>query len=133
MLDLNIAFANALLNRLDTEFPAGSVLELRTGAPPGADNAAAGVLLCSIVTPAGPWAAAANGAKDIAGVWSGNGTAAAGAGGQNVGHFRFKSADGTKIEEGTVTVTGGGGDATIDTLNISTGKTVNVTSFQHTA
>lgn len=129
MLDYNVALANAALDAIyDTHFPAGSTLELRTLAPAGADNPAAGVLLVSIVLPAGPWAAAVAGAKAIAGAWTGNGVAAG-----NVGHFRLKNAAGTRIEEGTVTVTGGGGDATIDNVAITVGKTVNVTSFTHTA
>lgn len=129
MLDYNVALANAALDAIyDTHFPAGSVLELRTGAPAGADNPAGGALLVSIVLPAGPWAAAAASAKAIAGAWTGNGVAVG-----NVGHFRLKNAAGTRIEEGTVTVTGGGGDATIDNVAITVGKTVNVTSFTHTA
>lgn len=131
MLDLNITLANALLDRIDTEFPAGSILEIRSGAPAGAENAAGGTLLCSIVLPAAPWAAAAAGAKAKAGVWSDIGTGAAGVG-TNAGHFRLKNAAGTKLEEGTITATGGGGDATIDNVSIATNQVVNVTSFTHT-
>lgn len=54
-LDLNILFANALLDRYATEFPAGSILELRTGAPPGAEAAASGTLLATMTLPATPW------------------------------------------------------------------------------
>lgn len=129
MIDFNIALANAALDAIyDTHFPAGSILELRSGAKAGSDNPAGGVLLVSIVLPAGPWAAAAASAKLIAGVWSGNGVAAG-----NVGHFRLKNAAGTRIEEGTVTATGGGGDAEIDNIAITVGKAVTVTAFTHTA
>lgn len=129
MIDFNVALANAALDAIfDTNFPAGSILELRSGAPAGADNAAGGVLLVSIVLPAGPWAAAAAGLKDLAGAWSGNGVAAG-----NVGHFRLKNAADTRREEGSVTVTGGGGDAEIDNVAIVVGKTVNVTQFRHAA
>lgn len=131
-LDLNTALADAILDRYDTEFPAGSILEIRSGAPAGADNAAGGTLLCSITLPAGPWGAAGGtGSKAIAGVWSDVGTGAAGAG-TNAGHFRLKNAAGTKREEGTITATGGGGDATIDNVSISTGQVVNVLSLTHT-
>lgn len=131
MLDLNVTLANELLDQIDAKFPAGSILELRTGAPPGADAAASGTLLCSITLPAAPWAAAAAGVKAKAGVWSDVGTAAAGVG-ANVGHFRLKNAAGTRIEEGTVTVTGGAGDATIDNVSIAQNQVVAVTSFSHT-
>lgn len=131
MLDLNNTLADAILDRYDTEFPAGSILEIRSGAPAGAQNAAGGALLCSITLPAGPWAASAGGSKAKAGAWTDVGTVAAG-GGTNAGHFRLKNAAGTKLEEGTITVTGGGGDATIDNLSIATGQAVTVTSYTHT-
>jgi hypothetical protein len=131
-LDLNSTVAIALLDRLDTEFPAGSILEIRSGAPAGADNAAGGTLLCSITLPATPWAAAGGtGSKLISGTWADVGTAGAG-GGTNAGHFRLKNAAGTKKVEGTMTVTGGGGDATIDNVSIATGQAVTVTSFTFT-
>lgn len=128
MIDFNIALANDFLDRYDVNFPAGSTLELRSGAKAGADNPAGGVLLVSIVLPAGPWAAAANGLKDIAGVWTNNAVAAG-----NIGHFRLKNAAGTRIEEGSVTVTGGGGDAEIDNIAVIVGTNVNVTLFRHAA
>lgn len=128
MLDLNIALANLGLDYIyDTHFPAGSILELRSGAAAGAENAAGGVLLVSIVLPAGPWAAAAAGIKAFAGVWSGLGLAVG-----NIGHFRLKNAAGTRLEEGSVTVTGGGGDATIDSIAVTVNKVVSVNSFSHT-
>lgn len=133
MLDLNTLLADAILDTYDANFPAGSLLEIRTGAPAGADLAAGGVLLCTITLPAAPWAAAGGiGSKAKgAAAWSDVGTAAAGAG-TNAGHFRLKNAAGTKLEEGTITATGGGGDATIDNVSIATGQVVNVTSFTHT-
>lgn len=127
VLDLNNTVANAILDRYDTEFPAGSILEIRTGAPPGAENAAAGTLLVSITLPATPWAAAASGSKAKNGAWS----AAAAATG-TAGHFRLKNAAGTKLEEGTVTATGGGGDMTIDNTSIASGQTVTVTTYTRT-
>ena len=126
-IDLNNLLANALLDRYDTEFPAGSILEIRTGAPAGAENAAGGSLLVSITLPATPWAAAAGGSKAKSGVWS----AAAGAAG-TAGHYRLKNSGDTRREEGTVTATGGGGDATIDNTSIANGQTVTVNTFTRT-
>jgi hypothetical protein len=126
-VDLNNALANALLDRYDTEFPASSVLELRSGSPPGAENAATGTLLVSITLPATPWAAASGGAKAKNGTWS-NTAAAAG----NVGYYRLKNAADTRREEGTVTATGGGGDATIDNVSVAVGQTVTVNTFTKT-
>jgi hypothetical protein len=126
-LDLNNLLANALLDRYDTEFPAGSILEIRSGAPPGAEAAATGTLLASITLPATPWAAAATGSKAKSGTWSTTGAAAGSA-----GHYRLKNAGDTRREEGTVTATGGGGDMTLDNVVIAVGQAVTVTTFTRT-
>ena len=129
VLDYNNALANAALNAIyDTNFPAGSIVEIRTGAPAGAENAAGGSLLASITTPAGPWAAAAAGSKAKAGVWQDAAADAAG----TAGHFRKKNAAGTLLEEGTITVTGGGGDMTLDNIVIAINQVVTITGYTRT-
>lgn len=127
-IDLNTALAIAILDTYDTHFPVGSLLEFRTGAPAGADNAAGGSLLAQVVSPATPWAAAGGtGSKAKNGTWS---VAATGAG--TIGHYRFKNAAGTKIEEGTVTATGGGGDITVDNVIVAIGQVITVNTFTKT-
>jgi hypothetical protein len=126
-LDLKHTTANDLLDRYDTHFPAGSVLEIRTGAPAGAESAAGGSLLASIVLPATPWAAASNGSKAKNGTWS---VAASGTG--TAGHYRLRNSGDTQREEGTVTATGGGGDAEIDNTSIASGQTVTCSTFTRT-
>lgn len=119
---------NYFLDQLyDNKFPAGSLFEIRTGAPAGSDNAAGGSLLVSITTPATPWAAAAARSKAKQGTWQ---AAATGTG--TAGHYRFKNAADTEREEGTVTATGGGGDATVDNTSINSGQTVTVTGYTRT-
>lgn len=50
------------------------------------------------------------------------------------GYYRmFASDDSTCHEQGTVTVTGGGGDATIDSTSIASGGAVQITGFSKTA
>jgi hypothetical protein len=71
-----------------TTFPAGSILEIRSGAPPGPSAAPTGTLISTIVLPAGPWAAAALRATPKQGVWE---QANATAGGV-AAHFRLKTA-----------------------------------------
>jgi hypothetical protein len=127
-LDLNNATANLILDGYDTYFPAGAILEIRTGAPAGAENAAGGTLLASITLPATPWAAAASGSKAKSGTWQ----VAAGATG-TAGHYRLKNAADTRREEGTVTITGGGGDMTVDNTSIASAQVVTVTTFTRTA
>lgn len=121
-VDLNNLLANALLDRYDSEFPAGSIVEIRTGAPPGAENAASGTLLVSITSPASPWAAAAAGSKAKSGVWSDVGVAAG-----TAGHYRMKNAADTRREEGTVGL--GSGDMSLDNTNIAIGQTLTINTF----
>lgn len=127
-IDLNNALANLLLDLYDVHFPVGSVLELRSGAPPGAEAAATGTLLVSISLPATPWAAAAGGSKSKQGTWSDVGIAAG-----VIGHYRLRNAADTRREEGTVTATGGGGDAVVDNVNVAIGQVVTVTTFTRTS
>lgn len=128
-LDLNTLHATSSLDAIyDTNFPAGSIIEIRTGAPAGADNAAGGTLLCSITTPATPWGAAGGtGSKAKANTWSGTGAAAG-----TAAHYRLKNAAGTKLEEGTVTATGGGGDMTLDNTSIAVSQAVSVNTYTRT-
>lgn len=126
-IDLKNTTANDLLNRYDTLFPAGALLQIRTGAPPGAEAAASGTLLAEITLPATPWAAAATGSKAKQGTWS---VAAVAAG--TAAHYRLKNATDTEREEGTVTATAGGGDATLDNTSIAVGQTVTVNTYTRT-
>lgn len=127
--DLNFAAANLALDFLyDTHFPAGSVLELRTGEKAGAENPAGGILLVPITSPGSPWNAAASGQKTKNGTWA-DVSVATGV----IGHYRFRNAADTRREEGTVTVTGGGGDATVNDVTVGTvGMAVSVSSFTKT-
>lgn len=127
-LDLNNLLANALLDRYDTEFPASSILEIRTGAPAGAENADSGTVLATVTTPATPWAAAASGSKAKQGTWQDASADATG----TAGHFRLRNAGDTRREEGTCTATGGGGDMTLDNTSIATAQQVTITSYTRT-
>jgi hypothetical protein len=127
-IDYNVSLADSTLDAIyDTNFPAGSFVELRTGAPPGADSAAAGTLLATVTLPATPWNAAATNAKTKNGTWAFTGVAAG-----SVGHYRMKNAADTKREEGTVTAAGGGGDMTIDNVSIAVSQNGTINSFTRT-
>jgi len=125
-IDTKQSTANAMLDLFDTLFPAGSILEIRTGAPAGAEAAAGGTLLASITLPATPWSAAAAGVKSKNGTWADVGVAAG-----NAAHYRLKNAGDTERVEGTVTESGGGGDAIIANENIDIGQPVPITSFTY--
>src|SRR5436189_237126 len=117
--------ANSILDsEYDTLYGASPVFDVRTGAPAGPDNAAGGSSLVAIVAPATAFSAAASKTKSKTGTWS---LAATGTG--TAGHFRFRNSGDTVREEGTITATAGGGDATLDNTSIAVGQTVTVVTF----
>ena len=121
---------DAQLDAVETVVGTSPKLQLRTGAPP-ADCAAAdsGTLLCEITLPSDWMAAASGGSKAKSGTWTGTGAAAG-----NAGHFRVKNTAGsTTHAQGTVTATGGGGDMTMDNINIAVSQAVTVNTFTLTA
>lgn len=149
-LVLSDGAARALLDSgLATAFPAGSILEERSGAPPGPNAAPTGTLLASVTLPATPFAAAAGRLKAKSGVWAGVGAAGAGSG-TAVGHFRLKlagdsgaadasqvrlegTAAGAVIGSGTVSCTTG--TATFSTSQagvIQNGYVITVAGVQYT-
>lgn len=128
-IQLAVATRNAKLDAVETEIGASAKLELRSGAAPANVAAAdSGTLLVNMDLPADWMAAAAAGSKAKSGAWSGVGTAGAGAG-TNIGHFRLKTNGGVAKMQGTVTVTGGGGDMTVDNVSVAENQVVTVTGF----
>ena len=126
----SVAVRNAQADAWETAIGTTAVLKLRTGAQPATcATADSGTVLISY-TLASDWAAAAsNGAKafnsvPFSGSASGTGTAA---------HYRLYASDGTTChEQGTVTLTAGGGDVTLDNTNIVSGQTVTVNGWTKT-
>jgi hypothetical protein len=121
---------NAMLDAWEVAIGVSAILRIYTGAPPATVATAESGTLLAEFTLASDWAGnAAGGIKSLSGTpLSTTGLAAA-----NAGHYSLYAADGTTCHErGTVTVTGGGGDATIDNISIAIGQTVKVTAFQKT-
>lgn len=118
----NTTLKNTILDGFDAAFNSGT-MEIRTGAAPGAGNAATGTVLATITIPADAFAAAASGTKAKNGTWQ---DAAADATGV-AAHFRMVG--GSNVIEGTVTATGGGGDVTLDNTSIASGQPVTITSL----
>lgn len=118
---------NAALDALETEIGAGAIMRLYTLAPP-ANVAAAetGVLLAELALPADWLLAAANRVKAKSGTWQDLAANAAGV----AAHFTVYAADGvTRKIQGTVSLTGGGGDMQLDNTNIAVGQVVTCTGF----
>lgn len=121
--------ANLWLDNFGALFP-GTTGKLRiyTGTSPGAGNSATGTLLVDITLPASPWNGATSRTISKNGTWS---TASATASGE-AGYYRLSnSAAGSNHVDGTVTVTGGGGDLTLDTVDIVAGQPVTINTFTY--
>jgi hypothetical protein len=123
---LNTALKNTLLDGLDSAFNNGT-LTIRTGAPPGAGNAATGTALATITLPADAFAPASGGTKAAQGTWQDASADASG----TAGHYRLVS--GSLVLEGTVTATGGGGDLELDNTSVASGQQVTITAFSLTS
>lgn len=110
----------------------GAVMEIRTGAPPGPGAAPTGTVLATISLPADAHAAAAAGSAAKQGTWEDLSADAAGV----AGHFRVRpvgdagGVDAAAMRaEGTISLTGGGGDMELDNTNIAAGQQITITTF----
>lgn len=127
-INLSTAAQNAIVNAItalmDADVGAASI-QLRTGASPGANNAATGTLLATLAFNDPSFAAAILGVAtmDNTPVLSTTGVAAG-----TAGYFRITDNSGDVIMDGTITVTGGGGDLEMNTTTISVGLTVEITA-----
>ncbi|WP_374648937.1 hypothetical protein [Rhizorhabdus sp.] len=131
VLKYSTAIKNARLNAVESTIGVSAVMKIRTGAPPtNVSDADTGTVLATINLPSDWMADASGGVKAKSGTWS---DAAADASG-TAGHFRIYASDGTTCHmQGTVTATGGGGDLTLDSVAVTAGQQVDVTSFTLTA
>jgi hypothetical protein len=126
---LSITVRNAKLDAIETTIGVSARLKIRTGAQP-ADCATAdsGTVLADITDPSDWMGAASGGVKSKLGTWS---IAASGTG--TAGHYRIYDSTGTTCHvQGSVTLTGGGGDMTVDNTSIATGQAVVVTAYSWT-
>jgi len=121
---------NAQLDAIETTVGTTPKLRLYSGAAPANCAAAAtGDLLWEEDLPSDWMAAASSGSKAKSGTWSAAGLAAAGTG-TNAGYWRLYDSAGTTCHaQGTVTVTGGGGDLTMDNVNIAENQIITVNTF----
>lgn len=126
-LQISTTLRNARLDAIETTVGTAPILRIRTGAPP-ADCATAdsGTVLAEMTLPSDWMAAAGSGTKAKAGTWQ---DASANASG-TAGHFRIYDSGGTTCHvQGTVTASGGGGDMTLDSVAVTSGQTVTLTTF----
>ena len=125
-MQYSVTLRNNQLDQIESTLGVTPKLQIRSGAAPA--NCAAvdsGTLLAEITLPSDWMAAAASGSKAKSGTWSVAGVAAG-----TAAHFRLKDSAGTTCHlQGTVTLTAGGGDMTLDNTNIAVGQTVTVNTF----
>ena len=117
---LRTALASSYASTIGT----AGVLKIFTGSPPGGcASADSGTLLVTINLP-NPAFTSSAGSDTLTGTWSG---VAAGVG--TAGYYRMYDGSANCHEQGTVTMTGSGGDMTLNNNSIASGQTVTVTGF----
>ena len=129
-IQLSETVRNARLDAIETAISTSAVLKIRTGAQP-ADCATAdsGTVLSTVTLPSDWLAAAGSGAKAKAGTWQDTSADATG----TAAHYRIYASDGTTCHvQGTVTVTGGGGDMTVDSVSFTAAQQFTVNTFSLT-
>lgn len=130
-LQFSVAARNAMLDAIETATGATAILRLRTGAPPATcATADSGTLVAEMTLPSDWMAAASGGTKALLGTWQDLSANAAG----TVAHFRIYDSTGVTCHaQGTVTITGGGGDMTLDNNVLALAQQVTITSYTYTA
>lgn len=120
---------NAALDSIETAIGTGPTLEIRSGAAPAnCATADSGTVLATMALPSDWLTAASGGSKSLSGTWQDSEADASG----TAAHFRINQGATCHIQ-GTVTLTGSGGDMTLDNTNIATGQQITITSFTLTA
>lgn len=126
----SVTARNAALDAIETAISTAPTLKIWTGTLPASCAAAdaAGTTLATMTLPSDWMAAASSGAKAISGTWQDTSADATG----TATHFRLYQGA-TCHMQGSITVTGGGGDMTLDNTSISSGQQVTITAFTLTA
>lgn len=122
---------NALLDAWESAIGTGAKIYVRTGSAPATCALADSGTLLAQFDLASDWASpASGGVKGLASLPLSATAVAAG----TAGHYRIKDSAGTTChEQGAVSATGGGGDITIDSLDISVGQEVQLTAWSKVA
>lgn len=126
-LQESIAVRNAKLDAIEATIGTAPLLIFFTGAQP-ADCAAAdsGTTLATMTLPSDWMAAASGGTKALLGTWQDPSADNTG----TMGHWRIKDSSGTTCHmQGSVTLTGGGGQITLANTSIAQGQQFTITSF----
>lgn len=131
VLQFSVAVRNAMLDAIETTGGTSAILKIRSGVQPANCAAAdAGTVLATMNLPVDWMAAASGGTKAKSGTWQDINADASG----TAGHWRLYDSVGTTcIAQGDCTVIGGGGSMTLDSVTLTSGQSVTVTSWTFTA
>lgn len=126
-VQLSVAVRNARLDAIETTIGTAAILKIRSGAQPANCAAAdSGTVLASMTLDSDWMSAASNGTKSKSGTWSDSTADATG----TAAHYRLYDASGTAAgAQGSVTTSGGGGDLELDSVAITSGQAVTITSW----
>lgn len=127
----SVAVRNAKLDAFQSTVGSSAILKFYSGTIPASCSvAASGTVLATLNLPSSWMSAASNGTKAMSGTWEDSSCDATG----TISYARiFDSTSTTCHWQGTVTITGGGGDLTVDNLSVNTGQDIVVNSFTVTA
>ena len=126
-IQLSVAVRNARLDAFETAVGTSAILKIRTGAQPANCAAAdSGTVLATLTLPSDWMAGASGGSKALSGTWQDASADAAG----TAAHFRIYDSGGSTCHlQGSITITGGGGDMELDNTNLNTGQQFSITGF----
>lgn len=127
----SVAVRNAQLDAVESTIGTSAVLILWNGAmPAGTANANVGTAVATMNLPSDWMNNAANGTKAKAGTWNDSSADAS----ATVNYFRIYDSTATTCGmQGTVTISGGGGDMTLDNNVVASGQSITITTFTITA
>jgi hypothetical protein len=124
-LQASVTVRNAKLDAIETAIGTAPTLVFFSGSQP-ADCATAdsGTVLATMTLPSDWMAAASGGTKTLSGTWQDASADATG----TLGYWRIKQGATCHLQ-GSVTVTGGGGQITVPSTSITIGQSFTITSF----
>lgn len=126
-IQLSVAVRNARLDAIETAAGTSAILKILSGSAPASCAAAeSGTTLATVNLPSDWMAAAASGSKAKSGTWQDSSADNTG----TAGYFRVYDSAGTTCHiQGTVTMTGSGGDMTVDNTSFVSGQSFIVNTF----
>lgn len=128
-VQLSVTVRNAILDAIETAISTSAILKIRTGAQPATcATADSGTVLATLNLDSNWMAAAASGAKALAGTWQDTSADAT----NTAAHFRLYASDGTTCHmQGTVGTSGT--DIIVNSTSFTAGQPFTITSFTLTA